>query len=276
MQLTRYPRVKARHERGFALLVVLWSLVLLGLLTTQIVASGRTSLLLAGNLRAAAQARAQADGAINEALFHLLTPGADHWPADGTSHVLGSRGMPVVVRINSLAGKINPNLASTALLAGLFQAVGAAPDQAKQIAQAITDWRSLAATKQETQARLAVYQRAGLPYGPPGHDFADLSELADVAGMTPSLLANALPHMSLFQSDDPDPAQADPVVRRALALSGQSGSGGDVSEGASAVVTIDAMAGIPGKVDVRREAIVSVIGQNGPAPFQFLSLTDNY
>ena len=188
----------------------------MGLLTTQILASGRTALRLAGNLRAAAEAGSQADGAINEAIFHLSMNGADHWAADGSLHVLGTPDLPIAVRINSLDGKINPNLASTRLLAGLFQALGAAPPQASQIATAIIEWRSPAASKQQTQARLAIYRQANLPYGPPGHNFADLSELADVAGMPPDLLALALPQMSLFQSGDPNPAQADQTVRRAL------------------------------------------------------------
>jgi general secretion pathway protein K len=150
------------RDRGFALLVVLWSLVLVGLLTTQIIASGRTALVLAGNLRAAAEARAQADGAINEAIFHLIANGADHWAADGGVHVLGSPGLPISLRIGSLAGKINPSLASTKLLAGLFEAAGAAPPQASEIAAAIIEWRTRAANKQIAQARLDEYQRAGL------------------------------------------------------------------------------------------------------------------
>ena len=50
-----------RRERGFALLVVLWSLVLLGLLLAQVMAAGRSAVALAGNLRAASVARAAAD-----------------------------------------------------------------------------------------------------------------------------------------------------------------------------------------------------------------------
>jgi len=264
------------RDKGFALLIVLWSLVLIGLLTTQIVASGRTAMRLAGNLREAAQASAAADGAINEAIYHLTLAGADSWQADGTVHVLQLGGIPIAVRADSLAGDINPNLASTALLAGLFQAVGADPGQARQIAGAITDWRSLPLNKQQEQARLAAYRRLDLPYGPPGHDFADLSELADVADMSPALLASAMPYLNLYQTGDPDPAKSAPVIRRALALSGQSGTDTNVYSGTAPVVSIQAVAGIEGKLAVRRDAIVSIIGQNGPSPFKLLSLRDAY
>jgi general secretion pathway protein K len=264
--------VKARGERGFALLVVLWSLVLIGLLTTQILSAGRTSMALASNLRDAAEARARADGAIYVAIFHLLQSGANQWPADGGTHTLGTGAVTLTVRIDSLAGKINPNLASTALLAGLFQATGVAPAQAKQLAGGIIGWRSPAATKAETQALLAAYKRANLPYGPPARPFTDLSDLADVIGMTPSVLANALPYMSLYQSGDPDPAQAGVVVRRALALSGKTAAGG--YEGNFPVVSITAAARGAGRLAVFRTAIVSIAGANATAPFQILSLSD--
>lgn len=262
--------------KGFALLIVLWSLVLIGLLTTQILASGRTAMLLARNIREAAQARAAADGAIQEAIFHLLLTGGDHWAADGSVHALDDGGIPIAIRADSLAGTINPNLASTALLAGLFQAAGAGPGQAHRIADAIIAWRSPPLDDKQEKAELAAYRRLGLPYGPPGHDFADLSELADIAGMPPALLANAMPYLSLYQTGDPDPAKAVPKVRQALALSGQSGADGGAYTGVAPVVAIQAVAGVKGKFAVRRVAIVSLIGQNGPSPFQILAVTDAY
>lgn len=264
----------SRHERGFALLVVLWSLVLITLLTTQILASGRTALALAGNLRDAAAARASADGAINEAVFHLLAEGADHWAADGSPHVLASGDVTLTVRITSLAGKINPNLASTGLLKGLFLAAGGSSAQAQQLAAAIIAWRSPAATQQDTAALLATYRRAGLRYGPPGQNFVDLSELSDVIGMPPALLAKVLPYMSLYQSGDPDPAQAAPLVRRAIALSGQAVDGGGGFSGNFPVVAITAEVDGPGPLDVRRIAMVSIAGANSTPPFQLLSLAD--
>jgi general secretion pathway protein K len=260
------------RERGFALLVVLWSLVLIALLTTQILASGRSALHLAGNLRDAAQARALLDGAINEALWHELSAGTGHWAPDGTPHAL--RGITVggitvggiTVRVTSVASKINPNLASTGLLAGLFHACGAGSGQALQIANAIIAWRSPAISQAAAQALQAQYKQAGLPFGPPYRNFADLAELGDVMGMTPALLAAAMPHMDIYQSGDPDPSLADPIVRQALFLAGQTGSSASVYSGADLVVAIEAQAG-----GLHRRAIVSI---TGAGRFQYLALTD--
>jgi len=263
---------KQGRDRGFALLVVLWSLVLITLVTTQIMASGRTALALATNMRDAAAAKSCADGAINETVFHLLATGPAQWTAGGAPHVLDRCGMKVAVRVRSLAGLINPNLASTALLAGLFQAVGAPSAQAQQLASAIVAWRSPAASKADAKALLAAYQQAGLAYAPTPQQFSDMSELADVIGMPPALLAKAMPYMSLFQSGDPDPAVAGPVVRQALTLSGQAGTNSNVYEGTAPVVAISALAEGPGQIAVRRDAILSIAGADGPAPFQLLSL----
>ena len=265
---------RADRERGFALLIVLWTLVFLAFLMTQILTTGRTAVALAGDLRGAAEARAAADGAIYEALFHVLSTGADHWPSDGSLRTLNDSGVTVSVRVESLANKINPNLASTALLAGLLQAVGAAPAQAARLAGAVTDWRSQAATKQAAADELAAYRRGGYRYGPPGRPFADLGELGDVIGMPPSLLAKALPEMSLYQSDDPDPTISDGVVQRALILSGQPGSSSSVYDGSVPVVSIEAEAEAPGGVTAHRKAIVSIGGSDAPEPFSILLLTD--
>jgi general secretion pathway protein K len=267
--------MKPQGERGFALLVVLWSLSLITLLTAQLLGSGRTAVHLAGNLRNAAMAQASADGAINEAVFHLVSAGPDAWQADGAPHLLNIGGFIVTVRVDSLAEKINPNLASTGLLAGLFQAEGASPAQAQAQANAIIEWRSPAASKQETESRIAAYRHAGLPYAPPAHGFDDLGELGDVIGIKPALLAAALPEMSLYQSGDPDPSVAGPIVRRALSIAGEAGANRNEFEGNNPVFAIEAEAAASG-LAVRRNAVVSIAGPGTPVPYQFLSLTGGY
>jgi general secretion pathway protein K len=265
--------MSGRRDRGFALLIVLWSLVLIALILSQLLAAGRTATQLAINLRSAATGRAAADGAIAEAVFHLLsTRGA--WTANGTEYDLAIGATLVTVRVRSLGGKVNPNLASTALLAGLFQAAGLASQQAEALAGAVIVWRSPATTQQDADARLTPYRLARLPYGPPGTPFSAIGELGKVMGMTPWLLATLAPQLSLYQSGDPDPALAAPLVRRALILSGQAGAQAGVYEGNFPVVMIEAEARGAGRTLVRRRAIVSLAGDQARIPYQILSLTD--
>src|SRR5690348_7085676 len=63
-----------RRSGGFALIVVLWTLVLIGFIVTHLSASGRTEIRIAGNLVANSAAQAAADGAIYEAIFNLSDP----------------------------------------------------------------------------------------------------------------------------------------------------------------------------------------------------------
>jgi general secretion pathway protein K len=262
------------RERGFALLVVLWSLVIITLLITQIMASGRSAVRLAGNIRDAAMAQACADGAINEALLHVISTGPDHWAPDGGTHQLGCEGAAMTVKIESLATKINPNRASIGLLAGLFQVLGESPDMAAQLAGNVVAWRSPQASAKDTQALLASYRSAGLAYGPPGKNFADLSDLRGVLGMSPALLTAALPYLSLYASGDPDPSISSAVVKRALAISGQTGSSDSAYSGNAPVVAITAQLQGGNGLSLQRQAIVSLPGQ--PQPFEFLSLSGGY
>jgi len=63
-------------ESGFALLIVLWTLVPIALLFVMLTAAARSDAQLTANLRSAAELEATADGAIYSALFDLLQRGA--------------------------------------------------------------------------------------------------------------------------------------------------------------------------------------------------------
>ncbi len=258
-------------QNGFALLVVLWSVVFLAFLMTQILANSRTAISLAANLRAAAQADAADDGAINEAIFHALAAGQANWPADATPHPLTIGAIAVTVRIENLAGRVNPNIASGALLTGLLRAVGEPANTAAQLAQNILDWRSPAPSLQAAAALADTYRAAGLPYGPPATQFADLDQLSHVLGFTQALLERLKPHLSLYQPGDPDPKIADPAVRQAIVFASVQNPTGTGYEGAP-VVRIVACAAGPAKTC--RNATVSLSGLNALPPYQIEQLTD--
>ncbi len=262
-----------RRERGFALLIVLWSLVLVSLILSQLLSAGRSATALAETARDGAMGRAAADGAIAEAIFHLLGHGGA-WATDGSPHALAIGASAVTVEVQDLATRINPNLASMALLAGLFQAAGLAAQQATALAEAVTAWRSPPASQAEAAARLADYRRAGLAFAPPGKPFADVSELGHVIGMTPALLAAVTPYLSLYQSGDPDLDIAPPMVRQALTIAGQAGAQSGQFEGNFPVVSIEAEARGPGRSLVRRRAIVSLPGDQARTPYRILAFTD--
>ncbi len=208
----------APQQRGFALLVVLWMLVLLTVLLTQLTSAGRTQTQLASNLRHAAIMEAQADGALHTAIFRLLDSSEAGWNAGYGLHRLKVAGGQAEIRIIDEGGKINPNSAPPKLLQALLRVLGVDSAEAAGIAAAIVEWRHPTGPDGVAPAILASYRQAGREFAPPGAPFLALDELASVIGVTPSLLARLRPHLSLYHQGEPDPSLAGPVVVAAIAL----------------------------------------------------------
>ena len=240
------------RERGFALLIVLWSMALLGLLGTRITAAGRTDAVEAAAVAARATLAAEADGAVFDALMHVL---AGDWAADGRLRALG----PLRVRVEDEAGRINVNIAPPGLLTALLLALGQPADRAAGLAAAITDWHTSTALAEPGGAKAPAYRAAGLGYGPRDGPFESVDEIGLVLGMTPEILASLAPHVTVFTEGDVDRSVADPLVQEAIVRYG----GNVVPAGigitaTSRVVRIDAVASGTGGARFERVAVVRI------------------
>jgi len=206
---------------GFALLIVLWTLVLIAFVVAQMTAAGRIEIRIAGNLAANAAAQAAADGAVYEAIFHLSDPRPEQrWTLDGRAHTLQIGQSLITLRLEDESGRINPNLASGALLDGLLRAAGDEPEKAAMLARAITQWVGSAAGTHTSAELLAEYHDSGLDYAPPGSPLESIDELERVHGMTAELLSALRPHLTLYGPCEPNRISADPVVAAAIVLAG--------------------------------------------------------
>src|ERR1051326_341495 len=206
-----------RQDRGFALIIVLWTLVLIAFIVAPLTGSGRIESRIAGNLVANAVTAAAADGAVFQTIFNLSDPRPERrWIADGTEHELALGDCRLVVRASDEAGRINPNLASPALIEALLRAAGSDTGSARRLASAIGEWVGTPRGAQAQEALLAEYRGAGLDYAPPGEPLETIGELRRVLGMTPQLFDAIQPHLSLFAPAEPDIAQADPIVKAAV------------------------------------------------------------
>lgn len=266
--------VKQRSdERGFALLIVLWSVGLLALLGTRIAANGRLEAQLASNIRTAAELEAAADAGLHEAVFRLLDRSGQRWRADGAWHQVRLPRGDVDVLLESLDGKPNPSLVSADLLSALFRQVGVQHADAAQLAARVQEWRDPGRWPRNMQAKAGEYRAAGRDYGPPGAPFRSLDELRLVLGMTPDTFAKVQPHLSVYALGDPDPDVADPVVLGAMTAAGPNGHGsfGHAQDHAVAVTSVAAAGG--GERFVRR-AVVAVGGE-GSQPWRILALEDD-
>ena len=245
--------------RGFALLIVLWTVGFLGLLGSQIVAAGRSDTQLAGNLYQEAILRAAADGAVANAMFQILAVRNPRFQADGIAREMQIGRTPVVVRIENENDRINPNTASFPLLRALVLEVGEQPAMADRLAAATLDWRTSGANPRRGGAKAADYRAAGLAYGPPGTPFQTVRELADVLGMTPNLYARLAPHLTVLTDGDPDLSTRDPVVARAMAdAAGIADNAGGSQQVANQVLRITVTAIGTGAARYAAEVVASV------------------
>ena len=259
----RPARLSAGRDRGFALIIVLWALVLVSFIATLVVATGRTEVQIAGNLTANAVTDAAVDGAIYQTVFNLLDPQSrQNWPLDGSVHEFTIGDCRVSVRITDEAGRVNPNVASPALIEALLRVTGSDPASAKLLAAAIGAWVGSPGAAQGRDTLLAEYRAAGLDYGPPGEAMEDLSELRRVLHMTPAAFAALRPHLSLYAPAQPVAASADPIVAAAIAaVTGGEAGRPTLPPAQSAPVTarLAATAQGPANTSAARSAIVRIV-----------------
>jgi len=261
------------RQRGFALLIVLWTLVLISFLVAHLTAAGRTEMRIAGNLAGNAAAQAAADGAVYQAIFNLSDPRPDRrWALDGAVHELSIAQSRIALRLENEAARINPSLASPALVEALLRIVGADPERSAALAAAIAEWVGQP-TKSRQRTALANFTVAGLDYRPPRSPLEGIEELARVRGMTPNLLAALRPHLTLFGPAEPDPAAADPEVAAALAIAGQlAADAGATPSGSSGLLTVRIVvtAQGPGNALATRIAVARV-GPRQPNGYSLLA-----
>ena len=249
--MTVQAPVKAGAE-GFALIMTVWFLVLIGAIGAFVVANGRAEVAIAANVQAAAHAEALADAGIARVVFNQTdSVRSMRWKLDGNSHAIALATGRIEIRLADEARKINPNLASEALLAALFEVRGVERGAARRLAAAIGDW--VRPAPPDAAAGPDVYRAAGRNYGPPHAPLASLDELGLVLGMTPEILASVRPYLSLYNpAAAPDPKVAPLVVQRALSLAARMpGVAQDAALAPQSVATTSAPAQAGGNVQVQ-------------------------
>jgi general secretion pathway protein K len=258
--MNRHPR--SDRQAGFALVIVLTTLVLLALLVADLASSGRSRISLAQSERASAEAEAAADGAVQRAIFQLR---GGTWLADGSTRRVVIGAAIVAVVIDDEGARINPNFSPPALLASLLGEIGANPAQARALARRIVDWRTATPYSIDGGLKLDAYRQAGLPYGPPDRAFNSVDEIGLVPGVTPDILNGLRAYMSVYQSGDPQlGASSQGAVQDAEAINHGSVLAGFSSQ--DQTVRIRATAALAGGASFVRTAIVRL--RPDPAPGQ--------
>jgi general secretion pathway protein K len=255
-----------RTQRGAALLLVMWLILLLSGLVAGYAVAARIESMQGNGLARGSAAREAARAGVEYAAARLLDPDpARRLASDGRSVRFAFDGARVEVGVRDEAGKIDLNHAGHDLLLGLFVALGEPRDAANRLAAAILDWRDEDSLAQPAGgAEDPDYAAADLAWGAKDAPFETVAELEQVMGMRPALFASAAQYLTVFSGASmPDARSADGIVLQAMGVDRPQPLGpGALPPAGSGTYSIDSRARL---ADGRR-AQVSVIlrlGGNG-------------
>jgi len=204
-------------QRGFALVMVLWVLVLLTLLGTgfgrAVRVESRAGIAADERLRLEAAALAGVARGIHGL---LITDPERAWRLDGRSYEIPWTDASLRVTMRSENGKIDINFAPAPLLAGLFEAL--LPDaDADALADAVLDWRDGDDRRRPKGAEAADYAAAGRSYGPANRPFRSPWTLSQVLGLNGAAVERLLPYVTIHaRRPRVDPFSADARVLAAI------------------------------------------------------------
>ncbi len=188
-----------RRERGTALLLVLWTTVLLAGLLAGVAAASRSHSQAA--LYGAEHARAElaAEAGLAHAVAGLRAPGLQQqWVPDGRPYSFDFDGARITIAVVDVSGLVDLNAAPVELLRGVFQAAGADAARAGQLAAAV------------------VGSRGGTSNGP-GRPFRAVDQLVRLPGMDMALFTRVAGAVTVYSGRNfPDASYAGPQVLAAL------------------------------------------------------------
>ncbi len=196
-------------QRGLALVVVLWVLVLLSLVAASFTRTTRTEVNVARNLVDNAKAEAMAEAGVYLAVLALLDPDPARRPRrDGTPWKVAFAGARITVSVQDEGGKIDLNQAPDALLRGLLlaaawtgpegEAAGLDAAEADALVDAIRDFADPDDLHRLHGAEDRDYEAAGIPWGAKDAPFEAVEELQQVIGMTANLYRQVAPALTVY------------------------------------------------------------------------------
>jgi len=171
-----------RGNRGVALLLVLWALVLLGTLALGFSWSMRTEALAARNGIDEARAYFQARTGVNRAVMLLATAPTDNVLAAAIAGEDGDAAYEV--RVESESGKVDVNLVSEDVLLEILKKGGLPDEETESVRDAILDWKDPDDTPRPRGAEAPEYGRLQEPVTPRNGKIRSVEELSFVKGVT--------------------------------------------------------------------------------------------
>jgi general secretion pathway protein K len=183
-------------DQGFIVVAALWLLAALAALASVASAYMAQSAVALAAFDAATQLEMLSTAGIELAAYELSAPVTVRRPTHGgfSFRLANSK---VTVEYMSETARINLNMASRTMITGLFAALGAPPEAARQYADRVVAWRSAPKSNAQDDED-ALYRAAGLKYLPRRAPFNSVHELSLVLGLPAAMVERALPFVTVY------------------------------------------------------------------------------
>ena len=190
--------IPAASQRGIALVIVLWLLVLLTVIAASHARAIRTETRLAANQLDAGKARSLAETGVHHAIMELLVRDeALRWPADGRVNRLRYIDGEVAISIRDARGLVDINKVTATVLDSVLAGTGIDAEQRQALVGATLDWRDKDNLKQISGAEDDDYRRAGMKWAARDGAFSSIEEFRYVMGMTNALFEQLAPYLTV-------------------------------------------------------------------------------
>lgn len=193
--------------------MVLWTLLLISLLATQILGRTTRDIWISRSLIDRSAVELAADGGVRLAIVSLLGSDDGRLEADGKV-VLSIGGARVAVSVDDETGRVDLNAAPPALLEALLLALDVPAPEARRSAESIVGFRTAKPGSSEHEPRFEV------PL-----------DLVRVPGLAPTARQLMMPYVTTFTGKSPTRATQLIPVRRALEMLEDGRGTGASSEG---------------------------------------------
>ena len=210
VQLRSRSPAAGTRQKGIALVIVLWILLLVTISTGAYTLMARMDQLEAHTVISGTRARLAAEAAINLAVLSLRDPDElTRLVPDGRPYEFQVQDVRVEIQVTDERGKVDINAVDETTLTQLFQGHGVEGDGALYLAAAVLDWADVDEIERANGAELPAYASAGLEIGPGNRPFLMIEEVLQVLGMPWELFKKIEPGLTVFsESGTPDPAYA--------------------------------------------------------------------
>lgn len=189
MRFVIYMTKYRKNEQGISLVIVLWMLVAMTLLAFTFSQAVRTDLILSANQQNSAKSQALAEEGIWRGAIMVLNKAealsfGQRIKLDGTLYHLESDIGRLQVSLQSVNGLIDLNHSPSAVLKALARSIGLSNTDADTFSDAVLDWRDTDDIKRPLGAEKNDYIALNLPYSAKNGLINDVSELANILGIS--------------------------------------------------------------------------------------------